>query len=228
MNNDIDVIIPVYNEKNTILELLKKVDENRSNFINEVIVIDDKSTDGTSNILDKNNILYNKIIKNDKNSGKGASVKKGLKVSKAKYVIFQDADLEYDPVEFTKFNKIIQKFEPDLIIGSRLNYDEYSRSHNFYNKLGNLFITTLFNLKNNTTFTDIYSCYICFKRELLNVNDLKTNGFEQQAEILKHIVRNGKIFYEIKINYNGRTIAEGKKIKWYNIFAVIYQILKFW
>ena len=102
------------------------------------------------------------------------------------------------------------------------------RSHNFYNKLGNLFITTLFNLKNNTTFTDIYSCYICFKRELLNVNDLKTNGFEQQAEILKHIVRNGKIFYEIKINYNGRTIAEGKKIKWYNIFAVIYQILKFW
>lgn len=228
MNNDIDVIIPVYNEKNTILELLKKVDENRSNFINEVIVIDDKSTDGTSDILDKNNILFNKIIKNNKNSGKGASVKKGLKVSKAKYVIFQDADLEYDPVEFTKFNKIIQKFEPDLIIGSRLNYDEYSRSHNFYNKLGNLFITNLFNLKNNTTFTDIYSCYICFKRELLNVNDLKTNGFEQQAEILKHIVRNGKIFYEIKINYNGRTIAEGKKIKWYNIFAVIYQILKFW
>ncbi len=228
MNNNIDVIIPVYNEKNTIVELLKKVDENRLNFINEVIVIDDKSTDGTSDILDKNNILYNKIIKNDQNSGKGASVKKGLKVSKAKYVIFQDADLEYDPVEFTKFNKIIQKFEPDLIIGSRLNYDEYSRSHNFYNKLGNLFITTLFNLKNNTTFTDIYSCYICFKRELLNVNDLKTNGFEQQAEILKHIVRNGKIFYEIKINYNGRTIAEGKKIKWYNIFAVIYQILKFW
>ena len=228
MNNNIDVIIPVYNEKKTIVELLKKVDENRLNFINEVIVIDDKSTDGTSDILDKNNILYNKIIKNDQNSGKGASVKKGLKVSKAKYVIFQDADLEYDPVEFTKFNKIIQKFEPDLIIGSRLNYDEYSRSHNFYNKLGNLFITTLFNLKNNTTFTDIYSCYICFKRELLNVNDLKTNGFEQQAEILKHIVRNGKIFYEIKINYNGRTIAEGKKIKWYNIFAVIYQILKFW
>ena len=95
MNNNIDVIIPVYNEKNTIVELLKKVDENRLNFINEVIVIDDKSTDGTSDILDKNNILYNKIIKNDQNSGKGASVKKA-KVSKAKYVIFQDADLEYD------------------------------------------------------------------------------------------------------------------------------------
>tara|TARA_B100000989_G_scaffold299028_1_gene292176 strand:- start:2310 stop:2996 length:687 start_codon:yes stop_codon:yes gene_type:complete len=228
MNNSVDVIIPVYNEKDTIVELLKKVHDNRLNFINEVIIIDDNSTDGTTNILDGNKNLYDKIIKNKKNSGKGASVKKGLKISTAKYVIFQDADLEYDPNEFIKFNKIIQKFAPDLIIGSRLNYDEYSRSHNFYNKLGNLFITNLFNLKNNTTFTDIYSCYICFKRELINVNDLKTNGFEQQAEILKYVVKKGKIFYEIKINYNGRTVEEGKKIKWYNIFAVIYQILKFW
>ncbi len=228
MNNPVDVIIPVYNEKDTIVELLKKVHDNRLNFINEVIIIDDNSTDGTTNILDDNKNLYDKIIKNKKNSGKGASVKKGLKISTAKYVIFQDADLEYDPNEFIKFNKILQKFGPDLIIGSRLNYDEYSRSHNFYNKLGNLLITNLFNLKNNTTFTDIYSCYICFKRELINVNDLKTNGFEQQAEILKYVVKKGKIFYEIKINYNGRTVEEGKKIKWYNIFAVIYQILKFW
>ncbi len=228
MNKQIDVIIPVYNEKNTIVELLQKVNDNRGSFINKIIVINDNSTDGTSELLNSNKNLYDQILKNNKNSGKGASVKKGLEVSKAQYVLFQDADLEYDPSEYKKFYKIIKDFEPDLIIGSRLNYDEYSRSHNFYNKLGNLLITNLFNLKNNTTFTDIYSCYICFKRELLNTNALKSNGFEQQAEILKHIVKNGKIFYEIKINYNGRSIEEGKKIKWYNIFSVIYQILKFW
>ncbi len=228
MNKQIDVIIPVYNEKNTIVELLKKVNDNRGGFINEVIVVDDNSTDGTSELLNSSKHLYDQILRNDKNSGKGASVKKGLKISKAKYILFQDADLEYDPSEYIKFYKIIESFEPDLIVGSRLNYDQYSRSHNIYNKLGNILITNLFNIKNNTTFTDIYSCYICFKRDLLNISKLKSNGFEQQAEILKHIVKNGKIFYEIKINYNGRSKEEGKKIKWYNIFSVIYQILKFW
>ena len=120
---------------------------------------------------------------------------------------------------------ICNKFNPDLIIGSRIRYADYTRSHNFYNKIGNNLITIIFNLRHNTTFTDIYSCYVLYKRNLLNFKELKTNGFEQQAEILKKIVKKGKLFYEVPINYSGRTISEGKKIRWYSIFKVIYQIL---
>ena len=142
-----------------------------------------------------------------------------------KYIIFQDADLEYDPNDFLKFFKLIEKFNPDLIIGSRLNYSEYTRSYNILNKFGNKLITFLFNIIYNTTFTDIYSCYVCFKKDLLNINSLKTVGFEQHAEILCKVVKKGKKFYEVPINYNGRDYEEGKKIKFYHIFGVIFQII---
>ena len=100
----------------------------------------------------------------------------------------------------------------DLIIGSRFIYSEYTRSHNILNKLGNNLITFLFNLIYNTTFTDIYSCYACFKKNLLDFNSLKTSGFEQHAEILCKVVKKGKKFYEIPISYNGRNLDEGKKL----------------
>ena len=129
------------------------------------------------------------------------------------------------PNDFLKFFKLIEKFNPDLIIGSRFIYSEYTRSHNFLNKVGNKLITFLFNIIYNTTFTDIYSCYICFKKDLLNVNSLKADGFEGQAELLCKIVKKGNKFFEIPINYNGRNYEEGKKIKFYHIFGVIFQIL---
>ena len=121
--------------------------------------------------------------------------------------------------------RLLDKFNPDLIIGSRFVYADYTRSHYFFNKIGNSLITLLFNLIYNTTFTDIYSCYACFRRDLLNIELLKTKGFEQHAEILCKIVLNGKKFYEVPINYNGRSHEEGKKIKFYHIFPVIYQII---
>ena len=123
---------------------------------------------------------------------------------------------------------LINKFDPDLIIGSRINYDEYSRSHNFYNKLGNMLITTLFNMRYNTTFTDIYSCYICFKRNIIDPDKLTSNGFQQQAELLRKIIKKSRNHYEIKISYNGRNIEDGKKIRWHHIFSVIFEIFKFW
>ena len=124
-----------------------------------------------------------------------------------------------------KFNNLIDKFEPDLIIGSRFNYSDYTRSHNIFNKFGNFFITTLFNILYNTTFTDIYSCYACFKKKNLDISSLKTEGFEQHAEILCKVVKNGKKFYEVPINYNGRSEDEGKKIRFYHIFGVIFQFM---
>jgi len=222
----ISIIVPVYNEEKTILEVLKKIlDLKNSDYPLQVIVVDDGSIDNTSKILNENKNLIDKLITNVENRGKGYSVKKGLNLADGKYIIFQDADLEYDPSDFIKFFKLIGKFQPDLIIGSRFVYSEYTRSHNILNKLGNNFITFLFNIFYNTTFTDIYSCYACFRKDLLNINSLETNGFEQHAEILCKVVKRGKKFYEVPISYNGRSHEEGKKIKFYHIFSVIYQII---
>jgi len=228
MDNQIlvSIIVPVYNEEKTILTVLKKLsDIKKFEYKFEVIVINDGSSDNTGKILDENQSLIDKQINNETNRGKGYSVKKGLDSADGKYIIFQDADLEYDPSDFIKFFRLIKNFDPDLILGSRFAYTEYTRSHNILNKFGNNLITLIFNLIYNTTFTDIYSCYACFKKELLNINSLKTVGFEQHAEILCKVVMQGKKFYEVPINYNGRSHDEGKKIKFYHIFPVIFQIL---
>ena len=176
-------------------------------------------------ILENNKSLFDTLINNSTNKGKGNAVKKGLEVANGDYITFQDADLEYDPNDFKKFLDLINQVKPDLIIGSRFNYADYSRSHYILNKIGNKLITFLFNIIYDTTFTDIYSCYACFKKDLLINETLKTDGFEQHAEILCKVVKNGKKFYEVPINYNGRSHDERKKIKFYHIFSVIYQIL---
>ena len=226
LNFKASVIIPLFNEEKTIIKVLKKIYDIKKNYKElEIIVVNDGSTDGSKKLLDENNDLYDVLISYDKNKGKGHAVKNGIKSANGKYIIFQDADLEYDPIDFIKFFKIIDRFEPDLIIGSRFNYSDYTKSHNILNKYGNKLITFLFNISYNTTFTDIYSCYACFKKDLIDYNDLKTEGFEQHAEILCKVVKKGNNFYEVPINYNGRSHEEGKKIKFYHIFSVIYQIL---
>ena len=225
-NYSVSVIVPIFNEEKTILQVLKKLTEIKHKYNKlQIIVVNDGSNDGSREILDDNKELYYKVVNNDLNQGKGNAVKKGINISEGEYILFQDEDLEYDPNDFFKFFKLIENFHQDLIIGSRLNYSEYTRSHNILNKFANRLLTFLFNILYNTTFTDIYSCYACFKKTLLNSDSLKTDGFEQHAEILCKIVNNGSKFYEVPINYNGRTHAEGKKIKFYHIFAVIYQIV---
>ena len=134
--------------------------------------------------------------------------------------------MEYDPKDFRKFEKIFKEFNADGIIGSRIIYSEYSRSHNILNKIGNRILTLIFNILYNTTFTDIYSCYFAFKKELINEKLLKTDGFEQHAEILCKVIKKGDKFYEVPISYNGRNLSEGKKIRAYHFFLVLYEIIK--
>lgn len=227
----ISILIPVFNEEKTIKNILKKVNDldiwrNYQSIKKEIIVIDDKSHDKTNEILETNSDLYSKLIKNPDNKGKGFCIKKGLEVAKGDYVLIQDADEEYDPKDYIKFIDCVEKFNADLVIGSRFIYDKYTRSHNFLNKIGNSIITLLFNLTFNTTFTDIYCCYIFFKRDLVKPENLQTEGFEQHAEILCKIVKKGSKFFEVPVNYNGRTIKEGKKIRYYHIFSIIFQMIK--
>ena len=192
----------------------------------EVIVSDDGSTDNTIKLLEQNKELYKKLIISEKNMGKGHAVIKGINAAEGKYIIIQDADLEYDPIEFDNFIKIFDTYDADIIFGSRMRYKEFSRSHNFLNLVANKFLTLYFNILFNCTFTDIYSCYLSFKKDLINTEKLKCFGFGQQAEILCQIIKKSKNNYEIPINYNGRSIEDGKKIRWYHFFSVIYQITK--
>jgi glycosyltransferase involved in cell wall biosynthesis len=222
----LSIIIPVYNEENTILKILNKVKFSEIENVNlQIIVINDGSSDNTLNILEANKFLYDVLINQKNNSGKGMAVKKGLEVATGDYVIFQDADLEYDPKDYNNFINIFNQFNADVVLGSRFNYNNYSRSHNFFNKLGNHTLTFFFNILYNTTFTDIYCCYLCFKRELLVVPNIKTLGFEQHAEILCNLVKSSKKLYEVPVNYNGRSKEDGKKIRFYHIFKIFFVIL---
>jgi glycosyltransferase involved in cell wall biosynthesis len=223
----LSIIIPVYNEEKTVIEILKKIKDNQSNlFKYEIIVIDDGSTDQARKLLESNKNLYDKLLVNESNKGKGFSIKKGISNASGTHIIFQDADLEYNPADYNKFEKIFVDFDADGIIGSRFVYSNYTRSHNILNKIGNTILTFVFNLLFNTTFTDIYSCYFAFKKSLLNIEELRTNGFEQHAEILCKVIKKGNKFYEVPISYNGRNNSEGKKIKPRHFFLVLFEIIR--
>ena len=223
----LSIIIPAYNEEKTVIEVLKKIKNNSSNlFKREVIVIDDGSTDQSRKLLENNKHLFDKLLVNETNKGKGYSIKKGILNASGTHIIFQDADLEYDPADYKKFEKIFLDFDADGIVGSRFIYSDYTSSYNILNKFGNKILTLVFNLLNNTTFTDIYSCYFAFKKKLLNANELRAEGFDQHAEILSKVIKKGSKFYEVPINYNGRSHSEGKKIRAYHFFAVLLQIVR--
>lgn len=223
----VTIIVPIFNEENTIIEILNRISsEDIKDPSLEIIVIDDCSTDTSVELLKQNSNLYDNLIELKKNLGKGGAVREGLKEANGSYVLFQDGDLEYSPSDYKKIFKMLEEFNADVVIGSRFLSPEYTSIHYYFHKLGNRFITFLFNLLYNTTFTDIYSCYLCFRRDLISPEKLKSNGWSQQAEILATAVKSSKNFYEVPISYSGRTFEEGKRIKARHVFGVIYMIIK--
>ena len=224
----VSVIIPVYNEEKTIIDVLKKVNLQKINSISmEIIVINDGSKDHSLELLKNNPKLYTKLINLEKNKGKGGAVREGLKSAVGDYILFQDADMEYDPSEYEKLLEPIIKQDADIVMGSRLMTSSLTRRGGYArNRIGNNFITSLFNLLNNTTFTDIYSGYLIFRRSNITPSKLRTNGWEQQAEILSKIVRNSSKMYDVPIVYYGRTYEEGKKIKPRHILGIIGMIIR--
>ena len=223
---DLTVLVPAYNEEATILGILERVGEQKIDGVNiEILVIDDGSTDATVELLEQNPSLYTKLIKRPLNGGKGAAVKAGLSEATGGYVLFQDADLEYAPAEYKKLLRPVLKFDADIVMGSRLVASPCTRVSYFWHKFGNRLITLVFNVLNNTTFTDVYSCYLLFRRELIDPKELQAEGWEQQAEILSRAVARAQSMFEVPISYYGRTYAEGKKIKAHHVAAVIWTIL---
>jgi glycosyltransferase involved in cell wall biosynthesis len=226
LSPDLNILIPVYNEEKTIIEVLVKLNKVCKSINNKsIIVVDDGSTDKTHKLLEKNKKLYDKLVTSAVNKGKGSAIILGLNEVSSGYILIQDADLEYDPNEIPRLWEIVKSNDIDVLLTSRLSGSPLTRVHYFWHKLGNKSRTLMFNLINNTTFTDIYSGYIIFKRKLINTEKLKFYGWGQQAEILTYLKKKSKKIYEAPISYKGRTYEEGKKINIYAMTPVIFAII---
>lgn len=251
----LSVIIPVYNEINTIHKILLKVCQALPGVTKEVIMVDDGSKDGTREWLIENfkktngetiwvalnesqnfqtyleqnsesNIEF-KILFHEKNQGKGAALRTGFDLSTGEALVIQDADLEYDPEDWTKMWRLIEQGHADVVFGSRF-YGEPHRVLYVHHLMANKTISNLINITCDTTLTDIEVCYKMFTREVLETLDLSCNdfGFEVEFTMKVALARHWRV-YELGISYYGRTYQEGKKINWKDGLLAFWYILKF-
>lgn len=210
-----------------IITLLERVRAQHIDGVHlQVVVVDDGSTDSTVTQLEGRPELYDLLIKREQNGGKGAAVRDALRAATGEYVLFQDADLEYDPADYEKLFGPVLTHDAEVVLGSRLVASPVTRVHYFWHKVGNHLLTLLFNVLNNTTFTDIYSCYVLFRKSLIDPEKLGTSGWEQHAEILSRLARRATSIYEVPISYFGRTYAEGKKIRGIDSISVAFTIVR--
>lgn len=220
----LSVIVPVYNEKNTIREILKKIME--VELYKEIIVIDDNSSDGTKEILkneyeDKENF---KIVFKEKNEGKTDAIKTGLKYVDGDVVIIQDADLEYEPQDYVKLIEPILENKADVVYGSRFLNKKYKLSVWY---LANKFLTYLTNLFTKLNITDMETCYKAFRSEIIKNVKIESKRFGFEPEITIKIARRKYRITEVPISYNPRSFKKGKKITWKDGFSAIWTILKY-
>ena len=223
----ISIVIPCYNESSTISKIIEKV-KNEKNYDKEIIVIDDFSTDGTREIL-KNDISekIDELILNDRNFGKGYSVRQGIKRAKGDIILIQDADLEYDPSDYSKLIEPIKKDYADVVYGSRFVGSEEKRVLFFWHSIGNYFLTTLSNMFSNLNLTDMENCYKVFKSEIIKNIELKENRFGFEPEVTAKIAKKNCRIYEVGVKYYGRTYDQGKKIGWKDGVSAIRCIFKY-
>lgn len=224
----LSILIPCFNEKETILTLVDKVN-NFNKIDKEIIIVDDCSIDGTREIIQKK--IINKydnvnLILHSKNMGKGAAIRTALEAVTGDVIIIQDADLEYDPSEYEKLLKPIQLRKADVVYGSRFCGNE-QRIHLFWHKVANNFLTLLCNIATNLNLSDMETCYKVFKTEIIKKINLKENRFGIEPEITIKLSRQNAVFYEVCISYYGRSYQEGKKIGFKDGLAAIFCIFKY-
>ncbi len=222
----LSVVIPCYNEKATLREIIERV---RSAPLNtEIIVVDDFSTDGTRELLKGDlAVLVDKAIYHEKNMGKGAALRTGFSHAAGDYVIVQDADLEYDPQEFPLLLQPCLEGKADVVFGSRFLGGHPHRVLFFWHYVGNKFLTLLSNMFSNLNLTDMETCYKLFKREVIQSIHIEENRFGFEPEITAKVARLKCRIYEVGISYSGRGYEEGKKIGWKDGVKAMYCILKY-
>ena len=233
-SNKLSIIIPAYNESETIHLILDKTKNATliNNIQKEIIIVNDCSTDNTGECvlkyIENNSDLEIKHYKHETNKGKGAAIRTGIKNATGEYLIIQDADLEYDPDEYNLLLKPILEGYADVVYGSRFMGGKPHRILFFWHSIGNKFLTFLSNIFTNLNLTDMETCYKLFRTEIIQSIKLKENRFGFEPEVTAKISKLKDIrIYEIGISYYGRTYKEGKKINWKDGFRAIYCIIKY-
>ncbi|MFH1648196.1 MAG: glycosyltransferase family 2 protein [Patescibacteria group bacterium] len=222
----LSVVIPVYNEKDTlekIVDLVRAVD----GIDKEIIMVDDGSTDGSVEILKKIQVKYPdiKIVFKDKNAGKGDSLRVGFEHTTGDYVIIQDADLEYNPQDYKKLLKVLEEDAVDVVYGSRFsgNYEDMSSLHYLGNKLLTIVTSILFGVM----LTDMETCYKLMPGDFIRNTKIEARKFDFEPEVTAKILRAGLKIKEVPISYKGRGFDEGKKITWKDGFSALYTLVKY-
>jgi glycosyltransferase involved in cell wall biosynthesis len=221
----LSIIIPVYNEKETINDIIDAVVA--TPYRKEIIIVDDCSTDGTRNILTKIKKDGLKVYLHDKNQGKGAALQTGFSHATGDIILIQDADLEYDPQDYSTLINPILEGKADVVYGSRFAGHGAHRVLYFWHYMGNRFLTFLSNLFTNLNLTDVETCYKAFRREAIAGVRIKEKRFGFEPEITAKMARKKLRIYEVPISYYGRTYEEGKKVTWKDGLRAIWCIIKY-
>ncbi len=219
----LSIIMPVYNEKSTLLEIIERVEQ--VPIEKELIIVDDGSTDGSSEILRSLSPGRAKVIFHEVNRGKGAAVRRALGEVTGDVVVIQDADLEYDPQDIPRLLKPILAGKADVVYGSRFTGEH--KNMFFWHWVGNRLLTLVTNILFDTTLSDMETCYKMFKRKVIEGIKLNSNGFEFEVEITAKILKRGYRIYEVPISYAGREYHEGKKITWRDGVKAIWYLLRY-
>ena len=222
----LSVIMPVFNEKETIEKIVEKV--RALSIDKEIIIVDDCSTDGTREILESKYSRGDseiKVIFQEKNQGKGSAIRKGLDYAGGDYVIIQDGDLEYDPEEYLKLLAEVKTSEDKAVYGSRFLFHSVKMSP--LHRFGNRFLTLITNFLYGSKLTDMETCYKLIEKSLLKELSLKSKHFEIEPEITAKILRKGIRIKEVPIDYLGRKFHEGKKISWKDGFSSLWTLVKY-
>ncbi len=226
MKMKLSIIMPVYNERNTIKEILRRVRHvDLGDIMKEIVIVDDYSTDGTRDILAMEEDSTARVIYHAENRGKGAAVRSGFEAATGDLLIIQDADLEYDPDDYPKLLAPVLRENAQVVYGSRFTGPR--KNMLFWHYLGNRFLALVTNVLYNTTLSDMETCYKLFTRDALEGIDLKSNHFDIEPELTAKILKKRIRIFEVPISYAGRETEEGKKISWRDGIPALWTLIKY-